>query len=145
MIYLAGDKHGWSVISFVSEYLTQHKKKFINLGVSKADEDIALEEMLPPVAKAVLQSTENSAIVSCGTGVGVEVGINKFSGIRAVLATSPQIATWAVEKDKCNVLCLVGWDATKESVYKILDAWLSAAYDGNQKRLAMMATFDTWH
>lgn len=145
MLYIAGDKHGWSAISFVIDYLTEHKKHFVNLGVLKQNEDIALEKMLPPIAEFVRKDSENLAIVSCGTGVGVEVGMNKFSGIRAVLATNPQIATWSVEKDKCNVLCFVGWQITRESVYEILDAWFSAAYDGSESRLKMIEAFDTWH
>lgn len=143
MLFLAGDKHGWKAISFVMEYLDERGLSYENLGVKSEDEDVPLEVMLPPVAERVKQG--NTAIVSCGTGVGVEVGINKFVGVRAALASNPDIARWAVEKDNCNVLCLVGWQATKESSYAILDAWLTASYDGSKKRLAMLAVFDTWH
>lgn len=145
MIYIAGDKHGWQAISIVIEYLDGHGIAYENIGVTNKDDDMPLEVMLPPVATRVKSGTENSAIVSCGTGIGIEVGINKFSGIRAALATNPQLAEWAKEKDKCNVLCLVGWQASKESVYAILDAWFASEYDGSQKRLAMMDAFDTWH
>lgn len=143
MVYLAADKHGWKAISYVSQYLDERGLAYENLGVKSEDLDMPLEVMLPPVAEQVKRG--HTAIVSCGTGVGVEVGINKFAGIRAVLATNPEIAKWAIEKDNCNVLCLVGWQATKESVYAILDAWFAASYDGSEKRLAMMKVFDTWH
>lgn len=145
MIYIAGDKHGWQAISLVVAYLTERGVAYENIGVKHNGEDIPLEMLLPPVAANVRSNTANSAIVSCGTGVGVEVGINKFSGIRAALVTSPQLAAWAKEKDMCNVLCLVGWQATKESIISILDAWFAASYDGNEKRLAMIKAFDTWH
>lgn len=145
MIYVAGDQHGWKAIGFVIEYLLAHGVAYENLGVSDAGQDRPLEEMLPPVAEKVRATNVNRAIVSCGTGVGVEVGMNKFAGIRAVLATNPQIASWSVEKDNCNVLCLVGWQAEKGIIYNILDAWFAARYDGSPKRLAMMKTFDTWH
>lgn len=145
MIYLAGDKQGWRAIKFVVEYLQQHHIEFINSGVQNDSGDMPLEEMLPKVAEAVRKDPVHKGIVSCGTGIGVEIGINKFSGIRAVLATSPQMAAWSVEKDKCNVLCLVGWEATKESVDNLLDAWFKARYDGSEKRINMMNVFDTWH
>jgi ribose 5-phosphate isomerase RpiB len=77
--------------------------------------------------------------------VGVEVGANKFSGIRASLATNPQIAEYAAVYDKCNVICLVGWDDDKVKVHKILDAWIHAEYDGNEKRLKMFEEFNKWH
>lgn len=145
MIYLAGDMHGWDAIRTVMKYLDEHGYPYENLGVKNAGEDKPLQIMLPPVAQKVKKNAEHSAIVSCGTGVGVEVGINKFSGIRASLAVSPQVASWAKEKDMCNVLCLVGWQASKTSIYAILDAWFGSVYDGSQDRLAMINAFDAWH
>lgn len=135
MIYIAGDEHGQKAILYVTAYLEKHHKPYEKFFGP-------LETILPQVAVEVKKG--NCAIVSCGTGVGVEVGINKFSGIRAALATNPDIAKWAIEKDKCNVLCLVGWQATKESVYAMLDAWFGATYDGSEERLHMMKIFDSW-
>lgn len=145
MIYLAGDTHGWKAIKYVIKYFDERNVQYENLGVKNDQEVMALETMLPIVAGKVRSDPTGFAVVSCGTGVGVEVGINKFSGIRAALVTNPQLAAWAVEKDKCNVMCLVGWQATEENIHTMLDAWLSSAYDGNQKRLAMIDAFDTWH
>ena len=145
MIYIAGDKHGYKAIQRVEEYLKEKHIEYKNVGVKTENEDVALEEMIPRVTSQVVGKEENKGILTCGTGVGVEVGANKFAGIRAVLATSPQIAQWSVEKDKCNVLCLVGWDVEKSQVYKILDAWFGAKYDGSEDRLKMMKVFDSWH
>ena len=145
--YIAGDKHGFKVIEIVKEWLLENEYKFKNLGISNREENISLQEMLPKVAKSVLQDNKNQSfgIVSCGTGIGVEFGINKFSGIRAVLATDPQIAEWARVKDNCNVLCLVGWRPNKDNISSILDKWFSAGYDGSEKRLEMMNEFNKWH
>ena len=144
MIYLAGDNHGFQAIQFVKQYLAKHAIPFQDLGVQQPSEDMPLEVLIPPVVKNVIKNQENKAILSCGTGVGVEVGANKFSGIRASLATNPKVAEYSIVYDNCNVLCLVGWGCTQDSVYEILDAWLNVTYDGDEKRLKMMATFDTW-
>lgn len=145
MIYIAGDKHGFKSIKIVEEYLKENELACENLGVTKKNENMALEVMIPQVTSKVLENEENSGILTCGSGVGVEVGANKFSGIRACLATSPKIAQYAKIYDKCNVLCLVGWDATKENIYNVLDSWFESAYDGNQKRLKMFEEFNKWH
>ena len=127
--------------------MVQFKKniEFENLGVTNAKEDMKLEIMIPPVVKEVLKSSENFGILSCGTGIGPEVGANKFSGIRACLATNERVAEASKVYDKCNVLCLMGWDANKEKIFKILDAWFKAEYDGNKDRLKMFEEFDKWH
>lgn len=144
MIYIAGDKHGFSAIKHVIAYLTEKHMPFENLGVQNSESDEKLENFLPLVASNVLIRPENIGIVSCGTGVGVEVGINKFKGIRACLANEPKIAKWGKIYDKCNVLCIPGWEISKETIYAILDEWFNNSYDGNVDRLKMFKAFDTW-
>lgn len=145
MIYIAADKHGLKTIQFVEAYLKEHNLRFENLGVRSEGKDMRLEDMIPPLAEKVKSHLTNYGIISCGTGVGVEVGANRFAGIRACLATNPKIAEWSKVYDNCNVLCLVGWETTKEEVYKILDAWFGAQYDGDEGRLKMMKAFDMWY
>lgn len=145
MIYIAGDKHGYRAIELVEEYLTSKNIVYENLGVRNENEDMLLEEMIPKVVKKVLDNDENTGILTCGSGVGVEVGANKFSGVRACLATNEKVAEFARVYDNCNVLCLVSWDSVKENVYKILDAWFGSAYDGSEKRLRMFEEFNKWH
>src|SRR3989344_6472272 len=132
MIYIASDRHGFKTIKHAEEFLKKNKIEYENLGVKNDKEDIKLEDMIPKVVKKVLK--ENSlAILSCGTGIGVEVGANKFSGIRACLATSAQMAKWSKIYDNCNVLCLVGWNCTKKNVHAILKSWLSSKYDEDKQ------------
>ena len=101
--------------------------------------------MIPKIVKSLRQDNANLAIISCGTGVGVEVGANKFSGVRACLATTPTIAKHSKVYDNCNVLCLVGWKTTKKEIEKIVSVWLKSRYDGNEKRLKMIEEFNKWH
>ena len=144
MIYLGGDKHGLKAINFVANFLQSKNIEFINLGVHEEGQDIKLQKLIPDIATKVLENKGNQAIISCGTGVGVEVGINKFSGIRACLAQDEKVAEYARVYDDCNVLCLVGWEIKATTVEKIMSAWLGAKYDGNEERLQMFQTFNNW-
>lgn len=144
MIYLGADKHGYSAIKIVEEYLSKNKIEFVNLGVKNSTEDISLQKLIPLVVQKVKENSADKGILSCGTGIGVAVGANKFKGIRACLATSEKIAEWSVVYDNCNVLCLAGWEAKKDVIVKILNSWLSAAFAGDQPQLKMLQTFDEW-
>ena len=145
MIYLGGDKHGFKTISIVKDYLLKKNMHSIDLGVQTATDETKIENIIFNVATKVRMNEINVGILSCGTGVGVEVGVNKFSGIRGCLTTSKTIAKYAKEKDKCNVLCLVGWHPNKKTIWGILDTWFASQYDGSEARLKMFETFDTWH
>ena len=145
MIYIAADKHGYKVIKIVEEFLRSNKITYQNLGVMSDKEDMKLESMIPSVVKNIRKNKSNKAIISCGTGVGVEVGANKFSGVRACLATNAKIAEWSRVYDNCNVLCLVGWNTNKKEVKKILKTWFNSVFDGSEKRLKMFKEFNKWH
>lgn len=144
MIYLGADKHGLKAIKSVEEYLSSKGIEFVNLGIQNEGEDIKLEDLIPKVAAEVLKDEQNTAVLSCGTGVGVEVGANKLAGIRACLATDEKVAEYARVYDDCNVLCLVGWNSVPEKISKIVGVWFDASYDGNADRLKMFDVFDTW-
>ncbi len=145
MYYLGADKHGWQVLKMVEGILASQGIPFTNLGVQTEHETVKLEDFIPLVAKSVLSDpAHHRGILICGTGIGVTIGANKFTGIRAHLATSEEQAQWSRQYDNCNVLCLVGWKAQRDDVQKILTAWLRTEYDGDQGRQAMFKAFDSW-
>jgi|SRR3989339_335178 len=144
MIYLGADKHGYEALKIVKNYLTSKNIKFTNLGVTSENQDIKLEDLIPKVTKKILGLENNKGILICGTGIGVAIGANKIKGIRANLATDKTIAEWSVTYDNCNVLCLTGWKPKKINIEKIIQSFLNAKYDGSEKRLQMVKTFDTW-
>ncbi len=145
MVYIAADHHGYKAIGFVERFLKSHGVKYENLGVKASGDDMRLEDLIPSVTKKVLQRKGNLGILSCGTGIGMDMGANRFAGIRACLATSPKIAEWSRVYDNCNVLCLVGWNSEKGEVGQILNAFLGAKYDGSKKRLKTFKAFDRFH
>jgi ribose 5-phosphate isomerase B len=145
MIYLGADKHGYKAIKIVELWLKQKQIPFENIGVRSEKKDLKLENLLPAVAASVKSNQKNVGIVSCGTGIGTEVGINKFGGIRACLIDDSELARWSKIYDNCNVLCLVGWRSDKNKIEAILEAWFSAKYDGNKDRLKMIEAFNHWH
>jgi len=145
MIYIAGDKHGFKAIKIIEDYLESNHIAYMNVGVKEEREDASLEEIIPKVVRGVLAGKDNFGILTCGTGIGVEIGANKFSGIRACLACDEEIAEWSKKYDNCNVLCLAGWRANRGKTKKILDAWFLTKYDGDAKRSKMFEIFDTWH
>jgi ribose 5-phosphate isomerase B len=144
MIYVGADKHGFAAIKFVEGYLKSRNIEFVNLGAQDEEQQVKLEDLLPKLTREILKDKQNKGIVACGTGVGVEVGMNKFSGVRACLADDERVAKYSRVYDDCNVLCLVGWNATQEKVEKIISAWIQAEYDGNADRLNMFDTFNSW-
>ena len=145
MIYVAGDRLAEPALAAVREYLAGRGKQYIEFGYRAGENPAArLQEFIPQVAAAVRKSDGDTGILVCGTGVGVEIGANRFAGIRASLCGSPQNAEWARVYDDANVLCIASWALSDIDLSSILDTWYASEYDGDTSRREMFRMFDEW-
>jgi len=87
------------------------------------------------VANDLLSGVAERGILVCGSGVGVAVAANKFSGIRAGLCHDHYSAHQGVEHDDMNVLVLgariIGPMAAQDAV----EAFLSAKFSGEERHV----------
>lgn len=137
---VAGDHYAVELAQKVTEILKQQGLDAENIGSLSADQKLSLQEMIPRVTAEV--SDDVMGVLICGTGVGVEVGANRFKGVRASLCTSTKTAEDARKYDKANLLCLSAWQT--EDPTNVIKAWLNTEYDGDQGRLKMFEEFDNW-
>lgn len=139
-IAIAGDHYTVDLINKLASFLEKRKIEFTNLGTTNADVKISLQEIIPAVAGEVKSSQADFGILACGTGVGVEIGANRFNGIRASLCRDAKQAENARIYDNANVLCLGSW--YNDDFEAILNAWLDNNFDGDEKRTQMLKDFD---
>jgi len=142
MIYVAGDHLATDTLKQVLAYCQKNDIVIKNIGAKDASVVTPLQQIIPAVADNVKQDQGSSGILICGTGTGVEIGANRFHGIRAALCRDAQQAEYARVYDNANVLCLGAW--FKNDLTAILDAWLAHSFDGDKNRSQMIKDFDTW-
>jgi ribose 5-phosphate isomerase B len=143
MINIAGDHHTVDLLTKIENYLTLNSIEFKNVGTMDSNVKISLQEIIHAVTIPIQRNENDSGILVCGTGAGVEIGANRFKGIRATLCTLPKQAEFAKVYDNANVLCLSSW--ITEDPVEILESWFNNLYDGNEKRTQMIKDFDTWN
>lgn len=139
-IAIAGDHYAVDLIEKLTVMLQERGFETHNLGTKSADVKISLQEIIPAVAHEIHSSEADLGILVCGTGVGVEIGANRFTGIRASLCRDAEQARNARIYDNANVLCFGSW--YKDDFESILTAWLDNEFDGNEKRTQMLRDFD---
>jgi glycine hydroxymethyltransferase len=90
----------------------------------------------PDYAQAVAQKVEEHkaelGLLICATGVGMSMAANKVPGIRAALVFDEQMAAMARRHNDANVLCLGAKITHPELAKKIVDAFLSAHFEGGR-------------
>lgn len=144
-VFLAGDHHAEPMLIRIRSYMQKHGIPVAESGYRGGENPQAkLVDFIPQLTAAVKTNPDRCGILVCGTGAGVEIGANRFAGIRASLCLTPQAAEWARVYDDANVLCLAAWALDEIDLEAILNSWFDSEYDGNEARREMFRVFDEW-
>jgi ribose 5-phosphate isomerase B len=90
------------------------------------------------LASAIEAGEVDSGMLVCGTGVGMSIAANRHAGVRAVVCSEPLSARMSRRHNDANVLCLGARVVGPDTALDILDAFLSAEFEGGRhaKRVA---------
>jgi ribose 5-phosphate isomerase B len=84
------------------------------------------------VAEQVSNGTAARGVLMCGTGLGMSYTANRFPGVRAALAWTPEIAELSRRHNDANVLVLPARFIEEETGIEILRRWLAVPFDGGR-------------
>jgi RpiB/LacA/LacB family sugar-phosphate isomerase len=130
-IVVGFDRMGQGLADAVTSALTAHGVAFhLVEGSGEADyPDVAVD-----ACRQVISERLHSAILVCGTGLGMSIAANKVHGIRAARCTD----TYSVEKARrnsdANVLTLGAEVTTSAVAAMLVTTWLSYAFDSERSR-----------
>lgn len=92
------------------------------------------------VARAVADHDVDRGILVCGTGIGMSMAANRYTGVRAALCTSTELAQLSREHNDANILCMGARTQSQSDMTEIVQVWLSTEWEGGRhgRRLAKM-------
>lgn len=126
MLYLATDHRGFALKERVRQYLSDKKIIFEDLGAFEYLQTDDFPDYAEKLAGKVKEMKDNLGIALCGSGAGMSIALNKFDGIRAGLAETPEIAEMQKKDDNVNVLVIPADFTSEQRAYLIIDAFMSA-------------------
>jgi ribose 5-phosphate isomerase B len=135
-IAVGSDHAGLGLKAELCAHLESLGHRTQDLGTHSAD-SCDYPEFAEAVARAVVDGSAGWGLLVCGTGVGMCISANKVAGVRAAVVSDTFSARMTRLHNDANILCLgervVGGGLAKE----ILDAWLSAEFEGgrHQRRI----------
>jgi uracil phosphoribosyltransferase len=131
MIVAVGCDHAGFVLKPAVASFLESRAEIVDCGVfseERADyPDIAFH-----AAKLVSEGKADLGVLMCGSGVGMAIAANKVKGVRAGVCGDPQAAKLAKEHNDLNVLCLGARLVAPDRAEAVLDAWLSASFEGER-------------
>ena len=85
-----------------------------------------------PLAARVADGTARRGVLLCGTGLGMSYVANRYPGVRAAVAWTPEVAELARQHNDANVLVLPARFVSDDDALRIVDAWLTTDFDGGR-------------
>ncbi len=85
-----------------------------------------------PLAREISDGQSARGVLLCGTGLGMSYVANRYPGVRAAVAWTPEIAALARKHNDANVLVLPARFISDEDAIAILQTWLSTAFEGGR-------------
>lgn len=135
MIYLGADHAGFELKEAIKRHLSEQKVDFEDLGAAQINPADDYPDYAAIVAQRVAERPENRGILICGSGQGVCIAANKFSGVRAALAWNTESARLARHDDDANILCLAGRLIDEKIALEIVDVFLETQFDDAERRV----------
>jgi ribose 5-phosphate isomerase B len=123
---IASDHTGIALRRALIAFLRGRGLAVHDLGTETSD-PVDYPDVARCVAERVALGEADAGVVIDGAGIGSAMAANKVNGIRAVMATTEQIARYSREHNGANVLALGATLVTEEQARAILHAWLTTA------------------
>ena len=129
--YIATDHAGIDLKDYTVELLKEKGHEVVDLGPFSKDR-VDYPDYAIKVAESVLADKDSQGILICGSGIGMSMAANRFSGIRAALCHDAYTASVARGHNDANILCFGERIVGKGVAESILDAWIDAGFDGGR-------------
>lgn len=140
LIAIACDHAGHGLKTVVLKLLQELQVPVTDLGCASATESVHYPLYGKKVVDALLARPRLRGILICGTGLGMSIVANRFSGIRAALCHDIYTAILSRRHNDSNLLVLGGRIIGPDLGKEIVRAWLQTPFEGgrHQERLNLI-------
>ena len=133
MLYIAADHAGYQLKEELKLFLKNQGYGLLDLGAEKLDPADDYPDFAALLARRVAAEKGARGILICGTGQGICVAANKFSGIRAALIHNEFTARAAAGHVRANVICFGGRTTDAVTAKKLVKIWLETEAENDER------------
>lgn len=126
-IAIGSDHAGKALKDFLRNQLKAHVLEDVG---TKSGDSVDYPDYAAKVCELVLSGKAEKGILICGTGLGMSIAANKFSGIRATHVESLFTAEMASAHNNANILCLGERVTGAAHALAMVELWLATPFGG---------------
>lgn len=142
-IAMGSDHAGYELKEEIKAFLKDRGEVVEDYGAD-SPESVDYPDYGRKVAEAVSAGNPPLGILICGTGIGMSIVANKFSGVRGALVQDLYSARMAREHTDANLLILGARVVSPDLARRLVATWLDAEFQGerHQRRLEKIAELE---
>lgn len=133
-VVLANDHGGTALALKLKAHLEGRGFVVNHIGVYD-DKAVDYPDMADKAVSEFKKGGYECGVLVCGTGLGISIRANKHSGIIAALPQNVFAATMAKEHNAANFIAFGGRIAYSDDPIKMLDAYLDAKVDEDERHV----------
>lgn len=130
-LIIASDHAGYVLKRKLVEHLTKVGYKVKDLGTD-GEKSVDYPDFAHPLANEVEKGKYKCGISICGSGNGINMTVNKHSGIRSALCWNEEIARLARYHNNANVCALPARFIDEDLAISIVDIFLNTSFEGGR-------------
>ena len=130
-IALAADHAGFAMKEAVKKHLRESGYQVCDFGAD-SEQSVDYPDFAHPAVKSILGGECQRGIFICGSGQGMQMVANHYSGIRAALCWTAELAELSRKHNDANVLTMPGRFIDIDTALKITDVWLDTPFEGGR-------------
>lgn len=141
MIVLGSDHAGDELKQHVMKHFDELGIEYVDLGFKELKRDDDYPIIAKEVARFVQEKKAEKGMLFCGTGIGMSMCANKFSGVRAVVASDVFSVRHSRLHNDANILCLGARVMARGLAIDLTDLFLNTEFEGG-RHAARVAMFE---
>lgn len=140
-IALGSDHGGFNYKEKIKNVLFSQGVEVVDVGTNSTD-SCDYPVFAKKVAGMVASGQVERGILVCGTGIGMSIVANKFSGVRAALCSDLFSAKATREHNDSNILCLGERVISEDLMLKIVGVWLNTPFSGDERHIRRISMIE---
>jgi RpiB/LacA/LacB family sugar-phosphate isomerase len=143
IIAIGADHAGYSLKEKLKTWLAAAGHRVIDHGTHSTD-SVDYPDYAAAVAETVRVGGAERGVLVCGSGIGMAMAANKVTGVRAAVASNPDVARLSRQHNDANVLALGARLTAPGQALEVVQVWLATAFEGGRhsRRVDKLAELD---
>ena len=130
---IASDHAGYDLKQQIKSYLDKHNYTIKDLGPFNTD-SVDYPDYGKALGDFIVSNKNFIGIAVCGSGIGINIALNRVPGVRAALCHNIEIAKLARNHNDANAIVFGGRFINIDNALNILDVFIKEDFEGGRHK-----------